>query len=154
MLKPGDPMPDVTLDGPDGQRVRLRDRVGAKALVVYFYPKDDTAGCTAEACSFRDSYEDFVQAGADVIGVSGDGADSHARFARKHGLQFMLLSDTKGEARKAFDVGKALLGLTVARVTFVFDREGKVRHAFEANFNMQAHARDALRVVREIAAGH
>ena len=117
-------MPDVTLVGEGGARVRLRDLVKERGLVVYFYPKDDTPGCTAESCSFRDQYEDFVQAGADVVGISADPPDSHSRFASKYRLPFTLLSDGSGEARAAFGVKPALLGLMPGRVTFVFDGQG------------------------------
>src|SRR5690349_14122573 len=108
MLKVGDPMPDVTLTG-DGGVVRLREHIG-KALVVYFYPKDETYGCTKEACSFRDQYEDFVAAGADVIGISRDNSASHAAFKSNHRLPFTLLSDPGGSVANAWGV-KGSLGL-------------------------------------------
>src|ERR1041384_1984605 len=95
-LTPGDPRPDSTLVGPDGP-TKLRDRIG-KPMVVYFYPKDETYGCTKEACKFRDQYEDFVAAGAEVIGVSRDDAASHAKFKEHHHLPFTLFSDPAGPA--------------------------------------------------------
>ncbi len=150
MLKPGDTIPDVTLDGPGGEPVKLRELTGARALVLYFYPKDDTPGCTAEACSFRDHYQDFTDAGADVVGVSSDGHDSHARFVERFRLPFKLLSDPRGEARSAFGVKPSFLGLLPGRVTFVIDREGKVRHAFDSQLRATAHVSEALKVVREI----
>src|SRR5580698_6341286 len=95
----GDPMPDVSLLG-DAGPVKLRDKIGDKALVVYFYPKDETYGCTIEACAFRDAYQDFTDAGADVIGVSRDDAASHASFKKNHRLPFTLLSDPNGSVAK------------------------------------------------------
>src|SRR5258706_14511519 len=102
MLNVGDAMPDTTLAGDSGP-VKLRDRIGKK-LVVYFYPKDETYGCTAEACSFRDQYEDFVTAGAEVIGVSRDDAASHAGFKSHHRLPFTLLTHPGGKVAKEGDV--------------------------------------------------
>jgi len=102
MLKVGEAMPETTLVGENGP-VQLRERIG-KALVVYFYPKDETYGCTKEACSFRDSYQDFVDAGADVIGVSRDDAASHAGFKEHHRLPFTLLTDPDGKVASAWGV--------------------------------------------------
>jgi peroxiredoxin len=101
--------------------------------VVYFYPADDTPGCTAESCSFRDSHEDFVDAGAVVIGISGDSVESHKRFADKHNLPFTLLADADGAARGSWGVGKTL-GLLPGRVTYVIDPEGVVRKVFSSQF--------------------
>src|ERR1700712_3288112 len=114
-LNPGDPMPDVSLVGPDGP-TKLREHIG-KPLVVYFYPKDETYGCTKEACSFRDQYEDFVAAGAEVIGISRDDAASHAKFREHHRLPFTLLSDPGGSVAAGWGV-RSLLGIP-GRVTFV-----------------------------------
>ncbi len=150
MLTPGETIPDVTLEGADGKPVRVRDLPGERALVLYFYPKDETAGCTAEACSFRDHYQDFTDAGADVVGVSADGQDAHARFIDRHRLPFKLLTDKGGAAAAAFGVKKSFLGLVPGRVTFVIDRAGKVRHAFDSQIRATAHVGEALRVVRDI----
>jgi peroxiredoxin Q/BCP len=146
-LKAGDAMPDTTLIGPAGP-VQLRDRIG-KPLVVYFYPKDETYGCTKEACGFRDSYEDFVGAGADVIGISRDDAKAHAGFAANHRLPFTLLSDPKGAVAAAWGV-KGVLGLP-GRVTFVFDGKGIVKHRFESNIRFGKHVDEALEVVKRLA---
>lgn len=142
-------MPDVHLRSGEG-RVSLRELLRGRALVVYFYPKDDTPGCTAQACSFRDSYEDFVAAGADVVGVSSDEPDSHARFAERHRLPFKLLTDEGGAARRAFGVGSTL-GLFPGRVTFVADANGIVRHVFESQLRVGRHIDEALRVVKTLA---
>jgi peroxiredoxin Q/BCP len=148
MLNVGDPMPDTTLVGEAGP-VKLRDRIG-KALVVYFYPKDETYGCTKEACSFRDSYEDFVAAGADVIGISRDNTDSHASFKQNHRLPFTLLSDPGGTVSYAWGV-KGGLGLP-GRVTFVFDKAGICRHRFDSMIRFGKHVDEALDVVKRLAA--
>jgi peroxiredoxin Q/BCP len=148
MLKVGDAMPDVTLDS-EGGPIHLRERLG-KTLVVYFYPRDETYGCTKEACSFRDSYEDFVAAGADVIGISRDGAESHASFKQHHRLPFTLLSDPGGKIASSWGV-KATLGVLPGRVTFVFDRSGTCRHRFDSQIRFGRHVDEALTIVKELA---
>src|SRR5690606_37884996 len=120
-----------------------------KALVIYFYPKDETFGCTKEACSFRDQYEDFVAVGADVIGVSRDDATSHASFKQHHRLPFTLLSDPGGLVAKAWGI-KTTLGVP-GRVTFVFDKGGVVRHRFESAIRFGKHVDEALDVVKRLA---
>jgi peroxiredoxin Q/BCP len=145
-LDAGDAMPDSTLVGPDGP-LRLRDRIG-KPLVVYFYPKDETYGCTIEACSFRDQYEDFVAAGAEVIGISRDDAAAHDKFKANHRLPFTLLSDPGGKVATAWNV-RGKLGLP-GRVTFVFDKEGVVRHRFDSMIRFGKHVDEALEVVRKL----
>jgi peroxiredoxin Q/BCP len=146
-LKPGDAMPDTTLVGAAGP-LQLRDKVG-KPLVVYFYPKDETYGCTKEACKFRDSYEDFVAAGAEVIGVSDDDAESHEKFKSHHRLPFTLLSDPGGKVAQAWGV-KGMLGLP-GRVTYVFDKSGVLRHRFDSMIRFSKHVDEALEVVKQLA---
>jgi len=146
-LNPGDAMPETSLVGPDGP-VRLRDKIG-KPLVVYFYPKDETYGCTKEACAFRDQYEDFVDAGAEVIGVSRDDAASHARFRERHNLPFTLLSDPGGKVAASWGV-RANLGLIPGRVTFVFDKTGVVRHRFESALQFGRHVAEALATIKTL----
>src|ERR1700739_463908 len=124
-IKVGDHAPDFTLPSQSGEPVRPPDRLGERVVVLYFYPKDETPGCTAEACAFRDSYEVFAEAGAEVIGVSSDSADKHAAFAGDPGLPFPLLSDEGGRVRKSYGV-PAVLGLIPGRVTYVIDRTGTV----------------------------
>ena len=151
-IRAGDKAPDFTLPSQSGERVRLYDRLGERVVVLYFYPRDDTRGCTAEACAFRDSFEAFTDAGAEVIGVSSDSVDRHAAFAGKHNLPFTLLSDKGGQVRKSYGV-PAVLGMVPGRVTFVIDREGTVRHSFNSMTNIGQHISDALRIVRELQAG-
>lgn len=142
-------IPDVTLVG-DAGPVRVRDLLGTKALVLYFYPKDETPGCTAQACAFRDAYEDFLAAGADVIGVSTDGPSAHEGFRAHHRLPFRLLTDPDGKAAAAFGV-KRTLGLLPGRVTFVIDPQGEIRHRFSSQLQIRKHIDEALAMVRSIA---
>jgi thioredoxin-dependent peroxiredoxin len=151
-VQAGDKAPDFTLPSQAGEPVRLYDRLGERVVVLYFYPKDDTRGCTAEACGFRDSYEAFADAGAEVIGVSSDSVGKHASFAGKHELPFTLLSDQGGRVRKSYGV-PATLGVLPGRVTYVIDRDGTVRHTFNSMTNIGQHISDALKTVRELQAG-
>ena len=148
----GDKAPDFTLPSQSGEQVRLQDRIGQGVVVLYFYPKDETSGCTREACAFRDSHEVFTDAGAEVIGVSSDSVDKHAAFATHHKLPFTLLSDKSGKVRKEYGV-PATLGLIPGRVTYVIDRDGTVRHVFNSMTNISGHVNDALEVVRQLQGG-
>lgn len=142
-VRVGQRAPDFTLPSQSGEMVRLADRIGRKAIVLYFYPRDETAGCTAEACAFRDSHEVFTDAGAEVIGVSSDSIDAHQRFAARLRLPFTLLSDRDGAVRERYGVAK-WLGLFPGRVTFVIDRAGIVRHVFSSQLEATRHVQDAL----------
>lgn len=146
----GDKAPDFALPAADGSTVRLSDVLKDRVVVLYFYPKDETPGCTAEACAFRDSYEVFTDAGADVIGISADDTESHTKFIDTHQLPFTLVSDEDGAVRKAYGV-KALMGAVPGRVTFVIDRDGTVKHAFSSMTNINGHVNDALKVVQDLA---
>src|SRR6267154_5228631 len=139
----GDLAPDFTLPDQTGAPVRLHDLVGRKNVVLYFYPKDQTPGCTVEARAFRDSYDAFTAAGAEVIGVSADSVASHRRFAAKQGLPFMLLSDRDGTVRELYGVEKTL-GLLPGRVTYVIDQTGTVRHVYSSQLRATRHPREAL----------
>ena len=149
-LSVGEPVPDVTFQGPDGP-VRLKDLLGDKAIVLYFYPKDETPGCTAQACSFRDRYQDFTDAGADVIGVSTDTQRSHDSFKRHHRLPFRLLTDEGGAAAKAMGVKKTL-GIVPGRSTFVIDPKGVVRLRWDGQLGAVKHVDEALAIVKSMAA--
>jgi thioredoxin-dependent peroxiredoxin len=143
----GDRAPEFALPNANGETVRLSDFVGKKNVVLYFYPKDESAGCTAEACAFRDSYQDFKDAGAEVIGVSNNSVQSHQGFATHHRLPFVLLSDQSGVVRKLYGV-PAWMGFIPGRVTYVIDKDGIVRHVFNSATNMNAHIRESLQTLR------
>ena len=148
-VKAGDKAPDFTLLSQAGEPVRLSDRLGERVVILYFYPKDETPGCTKEACAFRDSYEVFTDAGAEVIGVSSDSVASHDAFAGHHKLPFTLLSDEGGSVRKSYGV-PSTLGLLPGRVTYVIDRAGVVRHVVNSQLNIGRHIDATLAVVREL----
>lgn len=147
----GDAAPDLALSTQDNERIALTDYQGKQAVVVFFYPRDGTPVCTREVCAFRDAYEDFVEAGAAVIGISGDSAARHQVFASNHRLPFVLVSDSDGPARRAFGVPKSL-GVLPGRVTYVIDKEGIVRHVFRSQFAADRHVKEALEVVRSLSA--
>lgn len=150
-LQVGDRAPDFTLPTQKtGESFHLQDMIGRSIIVMYFYPKDNTPGCTAEACSFRDNYEVFKQAGAEVIGVSSDSEESHQNFTSKYSLPFILLSDKKGALRKQYGV-PAAMGVLPGRVTYVIDKQGVVRHIFNDMFNAQKHIAEALSAIKALA---
>jgi len=135
--------PDFELPDADGKPVRLNQYRGVNAVVVYFYPKDDTGVCTKQACSFRDDFAQFRNAGAVILGISDDSGESHAAFTAKYKLPFTLLSDKGGRVRKLFGVNR-VFGVLPGRVTFVIDREGVVRHVYSALFESDRHVQEAL----------
>ena len=145
-LASGDTAPLIALPDQDGTE-RRSDQLDGKALVLFFYPKDDTPGCTMEACAFRDSYADLQALGAAVWGVSGDDAASHRRFANRHRLPFPLLVDAGNRLRQAFGV-PSVLGLLPGRVTYVIDGTGVIRHVFNNLLDGPAHRREALDALR------
>lgn len=142
----GDVAPEITLPDQDGTPVSLSAFRG-RWLVVYFYPADDSPGCTKESCAFRDAYEDFTDLGAEVVGISGDSTESHKAFADKHRLPFTLLADTDGEAKRAFGV-RSSLGVLPGRTTYVIDPEGVVRKVFNSQLQFARHHREALDTIR------
>ncbi len=148
-LQVGDSIPLIALTDQDGVE-RRSDQLGGRPLVLFFYPKDDTPGCTAEACAFRDSEAELVALGAVVWGVSGDDAGSHSRFAARHRLTYPLLVDQGNALRQAFGVPGALLNLLPGRVTYVIDGDGVVRHTFNNLLDGAAHAREALTALRRL----
>lgn len=143
----GQPAPDFSLQDGSGETVTLGSFKGRSPVVLFFYPRDDTPGCTAEACAFRDQFEDFAAAGAEVLGISSDSPESHESFAAKHRLPFRLLSDRGATVRKAYGV-PSTLGLLPGRMTFVIDRDGIVRHVFNSQFNPTRHVAEALAILR------
>jgi len=142
----GDVAPDFTLPDQFGKPVRLRDLVGRKTVVLYFYPKDETPGCTLEARAFRDRYEEFAAQDAEVIGVSSDSIKSHHRFAARQDLPFVLLSDRGSVVRQLYGVEKTL-GVLPGRVTFVIDTAGIGRHIYSSQVLATRHIREALSAV-------
>jgi peroxiredoxin Q/BCP len=149
-LSVGDRAPLVALRDADGIE-RRSDQLAGQALVLFFYPKDDTPGCTMEACAFRDSYADLQALGAEVWGVSGDDASSHQRFAGKHQLPYPLLVDSGNQLRRAFGV-PAVLGLLPGRVTYVIDGQGVIRHVFNNLLDGPAHRREAIEALQGLGA--
>jgi len=150
-IQPGDPAPDFAAEAHDGSHFKLSDFRGQKAVVLFFYPGDGTPVCTAEVCAFRDSFADFSDAGAVVIGVSGDSLESHRDFAAKQRLPFLLVSDQDGAIRKSFGVPKTLVILP-GRVTYVIDKQGIVRLVFNSQLNAAKHISEALQVVKQLSA--
>lgn len=150
MIKTGDVLPQFELFDQNNQLVKIESYIGKSNLVIYFYPKDDTPGCTKEACSFRDFYEDFVDAGARVIGISSDDPTSHSSFAKKYNLPFTLLSDQGNKVRKLFGVPKSLLGLIPGRVTYVIDKGGIVQGVYNSQLNAHMHVTEAMNILKRI----
>ncbi|HEY9865410.1 MAG TPA: peroxiredoxin [Candidatus Obscuribacterales bacterium] len=148
-VKIGDLAPDFTLTSQTGKSVSIKDFRGQKSVVLYFYPKDDTPGCTAEACAFRDSYQVFKDAGAEVIGISSDTAQSHQQFATKYNLPFILLSDTGNKVRQLYGV-PATMWVLPGRVTYVIDKDGVVRHLFDSMLDFSRHVEEALTTLKSI----
>jgi thioredoxin-dependent peroxiredoxin len=146
-LTAGDKAPNFTLPRPSGETFTLADVLGTRTVVLFFYPKDDTPGCTVEACTFRDNYQAFVDAGAEVVGVSSDSGASHGEFASKHKLPMTLLTDAGGKVRALYGV-RPTLGILPGRATFVIDRSGKIVHAFVSQLRVKAHVEQALAVVK------
>lgn len=144
----GDQIPNFKAKDTDGNDFDSQDLVGHKPLVIYFYPKDNTPGCTAQACSFRDQYEDFKDLGAEVIGISSDSVDSHQKFAAHYKLPFILLSDGDKKIRKLFGVPSYVFGLIPGRVTYVADKEGKIIMIFDS-IKAGNHIPKALEAVKK-----
>jgi len=148
MVGVGDKAPDFTLKNQRGETVSLHDFAG-RIVVLYFYPKDMSYGCTKEACAFRDSYEQFKDVGAEVLGVSSQSVESHTIFSTTYALPFTLLSDEGGQVRRLYGV-PATFALIPGRVTFVIDKQGIVRHVFDSQFNPEMHVQEALRIIKSL----
>ena len=145
----GDPLPNFTLEDQDGNEVSPAEQGSNQPLVLFFYPKDFTPGCTREVCDFRDQYEAFTDLGAQVIGISSDSTNSHAKFAARYGLPFRLLSDRNGKVRKLFGIKNTLLNLLPGRETFIFDQQGKLVHRYR-NSMAADHMKQALAAVKKL----
>jgi len=146
----GDLLPDIALPDQNGNMVQLRGWIGRSALVVFFYPKDGSPVCTSEVCHFGQRHDEFRGLNAEVIGISSDRPESHARFSARHRLPFTLLSDTDGKARRRFGTGSTL-GLIAGRVTYVVDRQGVVRHIYRSQFHARKHVERALSALNDDA---
>ncbi len=147
VLKIGDKAPDFEAVSDDGSVVKLSDVLKEKEVVLYFYPKDETPGCTAEACSFRDEWESIREMDAEVLGVSSDSAESHKKFKEHHNLQFTLLSDPKKEIRVKYDVKGSIMP---PRTTFVISRDGTIAHVFNSQINAKRHVKEALDALQKL----
>jgi peroxiredoxin Q/BCP len=144
----GDKLPHFIATKQDGSTFGTHE-IHEKPVVIYFYPKDFTPGCTTQACSFRDSYQDFKDLGAEVIGVSGDSASSHQNFQQKYKLPFILLSDADRKLRRLFGVPTTLFGLLPGRVTYVFDAKGYCIYIFDS-LSAKNHIERALKAIQKV----
>jgi thioredoxin-dependent peroxiredoxin len=150
VIKVGDHAPDFTLPSQFGDNVTLSEYLGKKNIVLYFYPKDESPGCTKEACSFRDNYQQLADLGAEVLGVSGQSVESHVAFATHFGLPFILLSDKSNKVRELYGV-PATMGIIPGRVTYIIDKKGIVRHVFNSQTQAQRHVEEAKSTLEELA---
>lgn len=144
----GDTVPSFVLKDQFGVDFDISEHIGKSAMVIYFYPKDDTPGCTKEACSFRDSYEEFTDRNILVVGISSDSVESHREFAKKYQLPFTLLSDTDNRVREMFGVKPDLMGLLPGRVTYVVDEQGRIMFMHDSQFKAQSHISEALEALQ------
>lgn len=142
--------PDFELPALSGKTVRLSDFRGKQCVVVFFYPKDDTPGCTAESCAFRDRYDLFKEKGAAVIGISSDSLSAHERFVSRYKLPFVLLSDTGGKVRAEWGV-PSTLGIFPGRVSYVIDKKGIIRGIYDSQLDPSGHVDKALKVLSQIS---
>ena len=148
-VKVGDKAPDFTLPSQIGDNVTLSEFLGKKNIVLYFCPKDESPGCTKEACSFRDSYQELTNLGAEVLGVSGQSVESHKSFATHYSLPFILLSDEDNKVRKLYGVPSSM-GIIPGRVTYIIDNKGVVRHIFSSQTHTQQHVEEAKKTLEEL----
>jgi len=148
-LQKGDKVPGFTLKNQDGEDFNISSLIGVKPFVIFFYPRDFTPGCTKEACAFRDSYQDFKDYGAEVIGISSDSEEKHRKFIKSYNLPYILLSDTEKKVRRIFGVKNNLFGLLPGRETYVFNKEGKVVMIFNST-ESAIHIEKALEALKTI----
>tara|TARA_B100000767_G_scaffold259701_1_gene269672 strand:- start:469 stop:915 length:447 start_codon:yes stop_codon:yes gene_type:complete len=146
-LKVGDSVPKFELLNQHGEVFKSETVIGKNSVIIYFYPKDETPGCVSEACSFRDHYEEFLELGAEVIGISSDGVKSHQKFAKRYKLPFILLSDSAKRVQHLFKLPKVLFGLYTKRITFVIDKEGKVSYVHNS-LMPESHIKKALQKLK------
>lgn len=147
-IEVGSQLPEFTLKDDKGEDYSPSQWIGEKYLVIYFYPKDDTPGCTKESCSFRDNKAEFDELDAVIIGISADGEKSHKKFKEKYNLTYTLLSDTDKVARKLFGVPTTLLGLIPGRVTYIFAKDGKCIEVINSQTNPEKHINESLETIK------
>jgi thioredoxin-dependent peroxiredoxin len=147
----GDKCPIFSLPNQRGEIFKISEFIGKKLLVIYFYPKDETTGCTAEACSFRDSYEEFESMGCEIIGISSDSISSHEKFASKYRLNFTLLADTEQTVRRKFGVPTNFFGLVAGRVTYIVDISGIVRSVHNAQVDATSHIKESIKMIKKLS---
>jgi len=145
----GDRAPYFTLPDQTGRKISLNNLIGKKSIVLYFYPKDGSPGCTTQACTFRDQYQAFKDQGAEVIGISSDSVEKHREFALKYSLPFTILSDNNGKVRKLYGVPSSI-GILPGRVTYIIDRKGIVRYIFSSQLHVKEHVNKALEKLLDI----
>ena len=143
----GDNAPDFNLIDQNGDEFYLKNIIGKERVIIFFYPKDETPGCVAEACSFRDNFEEFANLNCMVIGIRRDSVSSHAKFAKHYNLPYILLSDPNKEVANLYGVESSLLGLLPGRKTYVIDEKGIVTHIFDYQFKAKQHVADALKAL-------
>lgn len=148
-VKVGDKVPAFKAKDAKGKLFNSEDVIGKKWAVIYFYPKDNTAICTAQACSFRDAYQDFLDLDVEVIGISGDSVASHQAFTNTYELPFVLLSDQDRKIKEQFGVSSQFFGLLSNRITFVVDHNGIIQMVFNSIFGKE-HIHKALRTIKEL----
>ncbi len=145
----GKTIPEVELYNQEGELFNLKKESAGKNVVLFFYPKDDTPGCTEQACSFRDQFMDFADANTLIVGISGQSVQSHKQFAEKYQLNYTLLSDNGNEVRKQFGVPTNFFGLLPGRVTYVIDKNHKVLYIFNSQSDISGHIDSALQILKE-----
>lgn len=149
-IKKGDKCPVFSLPNQDGKMINIQHYIGKKNLVIYFYPKDNSWGCTKEACSFQESQNEFEELDCEVIGISTDSVESHKSFSKEHHLNFTLLSDRNDEVRNLFGVPESFLGLIKGRVTYVIDKSGIVQGVFDSQINSVGHISKAIKSLKKL----
>ena len=147
-IKIGDSVPHFKLMNQSGKWIDIKSYIG-NPMIIYFYPKDDTPGCTKESCSFRDSKTDFDELDAVIIGISADDQESHAKFKDKYNLTYTLLCDTNKVARKMFGVPSTLLGMIPGRVTYIFNKNGECIHIINSQMNPEKHINESLEMIKK-----
>jgi thioredoxin-dependent peroxiredoxin len=145
-LRPGDQAPDFELFDQNLNKFKLSDCFKKKPVVIFFYPKDETKVCTKEACCFRDKYKDFLDHGAEVIGISCDSVESHQIFSEKHKLPYRILSDSQGNVKSAYGISR-VLGIIPGRETFVVNKEGIIIKIYRDAFSGEDHVKEALEAI-------